>query len=77
MQSAPTLLVVVLVLVLGFSGFFDYEDEDENEPSPAFSKHVLRRQAFNEPGLIRLPGVAKPIVQPVGTTLPELDSHGR
>ncbi len=39
------LLVVVLVLVLGFSGFLDYEheDDDENEPSPTFSKHALRR----------------------------------
>ena len=34
----PFLLVVVLVLVLGFSGFLDYdhedEDENENERSP-------------------------------------------
>ena len=37
------LLVVVLVLVLGFSGFldYDYEDDDENERCPTFSKHVL------------------------------------
>jgi hypothetical protein len=37
------LLVVVLVLVLGYSGFLDYEheDDDENEPSLAFSNHPL------------------------------------
>jgi hypothetical protein len=38
-----SLLVVVLVLVLGFSGFldYDYEDDDENERSPTFSTRAL------------------------------------
>ena len=37
------LLVVVLVLVPGFSEFLDYEHErdDENEPGPTCSRHVL------------------------------------
>ena len=37
------LLVVVPVLVLGFSGLFDYEHEgdDENEASLTFSRHAL------------------------------------
>ena len=39
----PFLLVVVLGLVLGFSGLFDYEneDEDEDESRRASSKHAL------------------------------------
>ena len=45
------LLVVVLVLVLGFSGFlvYDDEDDDENEGSPAIPERALSRPCVGAP----------------------------
>ena len=43
-DNPPFLLVVVLVLVLGFSGFVDYDygDDDEDDRSPKLFRQVLR-----------------------------------